>query len=321
MKLDGKFTSLEMNSYGRGNRPVRAVVNEATVKSVLGLDLKTSGERAIQAFRGTNAYAVGGKHSRKKDETRNLRSRAVVPLRVMEDFFASSGGVDQLEARLLDTLFVPHNDANNGVLTAYDDGTLRPHGLYTKSDYRLIGALTFVDPPGSPAQHNHEDIAGCDRDAIWNVIFPLKLDHPAQMAATEFQRDGGKAMEMGEATLWDAGWLHRGLGNATRSERVFLHLVVAPYWMVVPDAKKRDFRGLSKKKQELLEEMDTSESRQDPWMMLDSLQYGDSHRHGMSQEYNDGVSLHAKKSPLAEWIARLKKRRPKAAAKKKAGKR
>ena len=44
-------------------------------------------------------------------------------------------------------------------------------------------ALTFVDPPGSPAQHNHEDIAGCDRDAIWNVIFPLKLDHPAQMAA------------------------------------------------------------------------------------------------------------------------------------------
>jgi len=229
---DGKFTSLEMNGYGRGNRPVRAVVNAATVKRILGLDLRTSGDRAIRAFRGTNEYAVGSKHSRRREDAaaapQNLRTRSVVPLKVVENFFKSSGGVDGLEARLLETLFVPHCDRSLGVLTAYDDGTLRPHGLYKKEDYRLIGALTFVDPPGSPAQHNHEDIAGCDRDAIWNVVFPLKLDRPAQIAATEFQRDGGKSMDEGEATLWDAGWLHRGLGNATSTERVFLHLVVAP---------------------------------------------------------------------------------------------
>lgn len=310
---DGKFTSLEMNGYGRGNRPVRAVVNAATVKRILGLDLRTSGDRAIRAFRGTNEYAVGSKHSRRREDgaaaPQNLRTRSVVPLKVVENFFKSSGGVDGLEARLLETLFVPHCDRSEGVLTAYDDGTLRPHGLYKKEDYRLIGALTFVDPPGSPAQHNHEDIAGCDRDAIWNVVFPLKLDRPAQIAATEFQRDGGKSMDEGEATLWDAGWLHRGLGNATSTERVFLHLVVAPYWMVVPDARKRDFRGLPKKKRELLEDMDTSEN-ENPWMMLDELQYGDSHRHGMSQEYNDEIPLHARNSPLAEWIARMKKRRP-----------
>ena len=130
------------------------------------------------------------------------------------------------------------------------------------------------------------------------------------MAATEFARDGGSEMNEKQATMWDACWPHRGLGNNTSEERIFLHLVIAPYWMVTPDSSTRNFRGLSKEKQEMVRKL-AKQSRgmsEDDlqWQFLTEIQYGSADHHGISQEYNNGMPLTSPVSKFHEWIDRLR---------------
>ncbi len=301
-----KFYSLEMNSYGKGNRPVRAVVNENTVQNILQKDMCKHGDSAISMF-GGEAFTFGARHDK---ASLPKRKRSIVSLESMNVFFKDSGGVDGLEKRLLDTLLQPHEGIYNGVLLSNANGMLIPHNMYDHKDFRLVTALIFNDPPGSSEQNVHEDVAGCDRDPIWNIIFPLKLTKCAKMAATEFARDGGSEMNEKQATMWDACWPHRGLGNNTSEERIFLHLVIAPYWMVTPDSSTRNFRGLSKEKQEMVRKL-AKQSRgmsEDDlqWQFLTEIQYGSADHHGISQEYNNGMPLTSPVSKFHEWIDRLR---------------
>ena len=304
---DGKFHSLEMNAYGKGNRPVRAIVNERTAQEILQKNMCEHGETAISMF-GGDAFAFGTRHD--KASLVPARKRSLVSPRAMDAFFQDSGGIDGLERRLLNTLFQPHEGSQNGVLVADSEGLLIPHSLYDSRDFRLIAALIFNDPPESSEQNVHSDVAGCDRDPVWNIIFPLKLTQCAKMAATEFRRDGGSDMNERQATMWDACWPHRGLGNRTSDDRVFLHLVIAPYWMVTPDSGSRDFRGLPKDKRQMLRKLAkpsrgmTEDDMQ--WQFLTELQYGSAEHHGISQEYNNGLPLTAPASKFHEWIDRLR---------------
>lgn len=303
----GKFRALEMNSYGRVNRPVRAIVNAPTASRVLGCNLRLRGEKLIDDLR-ESTFVFGRAHDAMPEAP--SRSRAVLRPSMADALFEACGGVNGLEQRLLRTLFVPHADCRNGVLVDGETDRLQPHQLYDHRDYRLVAAMLFADPAGSSAQGVHEDVVGCDRDAVWNVVFSLQLESPAKVAATEFQRDGGCSMDVDEATMWDAGWPHRGMGNATDATRVFLHLLVAPYWMVVPDAQKRDFRGLPEDKRVLLRQLAKPSTRMSEddavWQFVTEVQCGSGHRHGISQEYNDGVALHERDSPIRPWIERIK---------------
>ena len=302
-----KFHSLEMNSYNKGNRPIRAVVNSKTVKDILQIDLCERGEEVAKSL-GGKMFSFGQKHDKKK---RPQRKRSIISFEKMDEFFASSGGVKGLEERILNILIRPHECIKNGVLLADDDGYLLPHRLYTYKDYRLFTALIFNDPPDSSAQKLHEDVAGCDRDPIWNIIFPIKLKSCAKMAATEFVRDGGSNMQENQATMWDACWPHRGLGNNTNNERIFLHLVFAPYWMIIPDSSTREFHGLSTDKKYMLKKLSkkTKYMSEDDvqWQFVTEIQYGNREHHGLAQEYNNGLPLTSPVSNMQEWIDRLKR--------------
>ena len=299
MANSGKFYSLEMNRSG--NRPVRAVVNENVAQYILQKDMCQHGESAIRQF-GGDLFDFGDKHDRVGV---SKRKRSVVSLKAMEEFFSDSGGVEGLENRLLETLFHPHADINDGVLVADVNGMLLPHRLYNREDYRLIAAFIFNDPPNSPEQNLHEDVAGCDRDAIWNIIFPLKLTQCAKMAATEFRLKGGREMNSKQATMWDGCWPHRGLGNHTQDERIFLHLLVAPYWMVTPDSANKEFNGLSEEKRRMLVQLSKQGVGDSQWQFLQEVQYGNDYHNGISQEYNNGLPLTATASEFHVWVDRL----------------
>lgn len=278
---NGKFHSLEMNSYGKGNRPVRAIVNKDIVQHILRRKLTEDTDTIIKMF-GGQAFDFGTRHDKK---SLHKRRRSIISLKEIDDFFRESGGVDGLEKRLLDILFIPHENTKNGVLLADGNGMLSPHYLYDRTDFRLITAMIFNDPGNSSEQNIHEDVAGCDRDPIWNIIFPIKLSQCAKMAATEFLRNGGCEMNAEQATMWDACWPHRGLGNKTLNERVFLHLLIAPYWMVIPDSSTRDFKGLCEEKQRLLRKLAKpcrGCSEEDlKWQFVTELQYGNAEHHGI----------------------------------------
>ena len=167
----------------------------------------------------------------------------------------------------------------------------------------MIASLIFIDPVGSSEQNVHEDVAGCDRDAIWNLIIPLNLENCATMAATVFSHSGGSHMNVGEGTMWDACWPHRGLGNQTKSDRVFLHLVFAPYWMVLPDPDTSNWNGTPDDvKEQVLKPLS---NHGDPWEFVREVQNGKLKVNGISQEYNNGKPLHDASSPLLSWVRRL----------------
>lgn len=120
-------------------------------------------------------------------------------------------------------------------------------------------------------------------------------------AFSDFSPSGGRAMEEDEATLWDSGWNHRGLGNATSRERVYLQFTFAPYWMVVPDPVRREWNGIPEEVQRRV----LAQYDDDPWTFVEHVQGGKGDVHGLNQEYNAGVSLHDGRSPLRSWIRRL----------------
>ena len=209
---------------------------------------------------------------------------------------------------MLDIVFQPHGNVNDGVLVGEEnpegvEPLLMPHKLYTSRDYRLIGALIFHDPVGSSVQDVHEDVSGCDRDAVWNIVFPLMMDGMAKPAASEFSSTGGCAMTLEEATMWDGCWPHRGLGNQSGVERVYLHMVFAPYWMVIPDGTSKTLNGLQERHKTILTKLSLTDN--DPWPFVNQIQYGKGGLHGISQEYNNSIPLWAEDSPMLNWIKRV----------------
>lgn len=112
---------------------------------------------------------------------------------------------------------------------------------YTVNDYRLLSAAIFIDPVGSSAQEFHDDMHGFDRHAVWNIVIPLQLPEGFATQVAENKRDSSEYMSRGgkryiqgmdDAVVWDANWPHRGAGNPTDTDRVQLHLIFAPKWML-----------------------------------------------------------------------------------------
>ena len=48
--------------------------------------------------------------------------------------------------------------------------------------------------------------------------------------------------EIDEAVCWDGGWMPNGTGNRTKEDRIQLHLVFAPKWMII-DMPVKDLIG------------------------------------------------------------------------------
>jgi hypothetical protein len=296
------FKSLEMNAYGTGNRPVRAVVSKSTMQSLLGdFNACEHGNEAATMLGGPE-FDFGKSRDKTTAKSRRRQTVTVAQLeRFLATFNISQGNLDSFERQLLNTLF---QYAPEGVLLGDDrTGNIQARN-YSASDYRLVACLIFIDPVGSAEQNVHEDVAGCDRDAVWNLIIPLHLDECATMAATIFSHSGGSEMGIGEGTMWDACWPHKGLGNKTSTERVFLHFVFAPFWMVLPDPYARDWHGtpVSVRDEVLLPLSKTD----DPWEFIEEIQNGAKGVNGISQEYNNRYPLHDALSPLKSWVDRLK---------------
>ena len=96
--------------------------------------------------------------------------------------------------------------------------------------------------------------------------------------------------------------------NETRSERVFLHLVFAPYWAIVPIASERNWNGVSEEKQKRLKLDDIDLRGSNEEGVIDGMQNGHKETNGLRQEYNDGFPLHSPKSPLLSWVVRAKQK-------------
>lgn len=145
---------------------------------------------------------------------------------------------------------------------------------------------------------------GCDRDAVWNIVIPLKLDDCPRMAASLFSHTGGRPMKAGQATMWDACWDHQGLGNTTSESRIFLHLLFLPFWMFVPDVDAQDWKFDNDR---LVDQIEVIARGGSPplsaWRHVTQIQKS------MEEEYNKDRSgkvhrLYDGSSPLLSWMRR-----------------
>jgi hypothetical protein len=113
---------------------------------------------------------------------------------------------------------------------------INPSRSYGIDCYALGFVSIFTDPAGSSEQAFHEDVHSMDRHAIWNFMLPLDL--PSERAgpvALNFRQD-----QMGphyqqtidDLVCWDANWLHKGAGNKASADRIQLHLIFFPRWML-----------------------------------------------------------------------------------------
>lgn len=137
----------------------------------------------------------------------------------------------------LSTLAAGRTDLPSFIIKHVLPELVNPMRPYQSKDYRLLSAAVFVDPVGSSEQEFHEDLHGMDRHAVWNILIPLQLPvGPTLPIAENFRdrdiRDKVKPQTMTDAVMWDAGWPHRGTGNQTDRDRLQLHLIFAPNWMI-----------------------------------------------------------------------------------------
>ena len=103
------------------------------------------------------------------------RRREVVDVEKLETFLKKyniSTNIDDFESALLSGLF---QYAPDGVLLGSSESGIHLRD-YAAQDYRIIASLIFKDPVGSSEQHVHEDVAGCDRDAIWNLYYTVEFE-------------------------------------------------------------------------------------------------------------------------------------------------
>ncbi len=325
---EDKIAIIEYNHTG--NRPVRAVVSKRTVQRLLpAFDACVHGDDSIKILGGAMFSFGVTRDKRDSGPVRNkirkrkkvpstkvpsirrpnaVRKRSVVSVDQLETFFKKFCGTDikTFEANAKSSILSHQPD---GVLLEHNNApgylqTGSPVGIYKKDDYALVAALIFNDPPGTSVQVMHDDVAGCDRDAIWNMIIPLRLTQCARMAESQFRPNGAK-MNVGEATMWDACWRHRGLGNNTDTERVFLHVVFAPYWMMIPNTVKKEWQGF--------EHLGMTDIY--GWPFFNHIHNGHGMTNGIVKEYNRkeningdivAVPLHDDESPLKSWVDRCR---------------
>lgn len=261
-ELSENFCDLTVNGNGR---PVRGIVSAAGTDRILQssdrFGLEMMDDSVMETLR-----SFGGQFD--KDATGNvtrMRTNISVPQldsflsRFAKDHPGAVSGVDQLEKNLIKHILpmYPHG-------ASYPDRE-REGYIYNRSyrpeDYKIIFAGLFIDPPGSSEQFTHSDVSMADRDALWNVTFPIdhELHEPYVIAESMSggNHRGGDPLHLREACIWDAGWPHKGNGNPTDHRRVLLHLALAPYWMItckLDKAGELDFGDLDDRvKEDLLE--------------------------------------------------------------------
>jgi len=295
-------------------RPLRAIVSGTGVQKMLPITERKQAKEFLLSHAGT-PHAKGKRFDKKGNAVhRTARSIDVETFKAfLTKYVTGKPSLDTFENHVRDTVlgFYP-----NGV--SYQDK--RHKGkvydrTYTPSDYVIIFAGIFEDPPGSSEQNTHADVGMADRDALWNIVFPLELHDPYVMAQSMAKKEPSKArMQADQATMWDAGWAHRGLGNPTHHKRVLLHLALAPYWFVVPTVRPGppasiDWREVSKSVRERLERKDGVDLE-----FFEHLHNGDGHAHtktnmlksSISKEYNNGVGLSKTKAEMRSWIERAR---------------
>ncbi len=239
-----------------------------------------------------------------KIETRTMDRRCVLPVADFATFLRRCGGrtVDEFEAACLDHLFRYSPDC---VLLGSEthDGIINRE--YTRTAYGLACAMLFVDPIGSPAQEFHIDVKECDRDAVWNLLVPLRVMDEPKMAASMFSSSGGRVAHAGEATMWDAGWDHQGLGNSTAHDCFFLHLLFIPFWLLVPDVDSQMWHFDDRRLQCHIHDAIAASKKSTAWEYLRRVQTS------VEQEYNRDARGHVHRlygddSPLRPWCERMR---------------
>lgn len=297
-RCDSRFSDITLNGTGR---PVRAIVSECSVDCILN----TTGRITFDMVCTDVLRSFGDVFDRHPAPMRKRSYMSVNELgNVLKRFGDKHEGavstVYELESRIKQELM---NFYPNGI--SYGDGSGRVYNRsYQPSDYKIIFAGLFIDPPGSAAQSTHEDVSAADRDAVWNIVLPVELDEPYVIAFSESGgvHKGGREVGLREAAMWDAGWPHRGLGNDTQKRRVFLHLVFAPYWMVSVrvTTKGLDFGNMDNEVQQTLRSFDGVDV--DFISRLHGKVGCSKHASSISKEYNDGRDVHDSCGPMISWV-------------------
>ena len=124
---------------------------------------------------------------------------------------------------------------------------------------------------------------------MWNLVFLIQLPsgvgHVAQSnRMSDIEIDRYKVQCMDEVVCWDGGWLHRGTGNRTTQDRIQLHIVFAPKWMII--------------------DMSTEELE---WFGVNSTDVRLA-RAEIAREYNSGTSIDETRSGVGYWVNRLRKK-------------
>ena len=297
---DPNAVHLELNRSK--NRPVRAILPVNMVSALLpGFDAWRHGLSAIALFSADihrDVISFGTARDKSKVSVPR-RGRLVIPTNrfvAFLDRFCKTSLI-AFEANCLETIF---QYAPRGVLLKDEKTDAVMNREYTRDVYKLAAALIFLDPPGSSVQEFHIDMHDCDRDAVWNMVVPLSMgpsDAP-RVAASEFVDRGGREMRMGEATLWDACWNHQGLGNQTDAPRIYLHLLFVPFWMVAPNCVSKQWHFENEALKAHIETLAKASGKQKTtgWQYIQGIQ------ESLAKEYNAGVPLDDRGSPLASWV-------------------
>ena len=168
-RCDFRFSDITLNGTGR---PVRAIVSECGVDRILN----TNGRISVDMVCTDVLRSFGDVFDRHIAPVRQRSHMSVNDLenvlkRFGDQYEGAVSTVYELESRIKQELM---NFYPNGI--SYGDGSGRVYNRsYQPSDYKIIFAGLFIDPPGSAA----------DRDAVWNIVLPVELDEPYVIAFSE----------------------------------------------------------------------------------------------------------------------------------------
>ena len=302
------FTNVTLNQSGR---PIRAVLTDKTTEEVFGkINRECVREKIneVRATKGKEPWHFGVESARATVNRERVGLSVDDLSQIFEECRGENDGkdytVDAIEQRARD--FLLHSHEQGGLLyTDPKDQTRAYNREYTADEYNIIFAGVFIDPVGSQTQSMHEDI-NADRDPIWNIVIPIVLTSPAMTAPSDRCRLACERNPMGinQSTMWDAGWPHQGLGNDTSSDRIMLHLVLAPKWMVTPSTGAEDEREWD------ISALDLKFAENDR-SFIRFVQHGPpgadvlpgSHGH-LSIEYNNGKTIHDPRGVMWSWVER-----------------
>ncbi len=115
---------------------------------------------------------------------------------------------------------------------------------YVEEELVVIRTSLFVDPPGSDEQSMHVDIDPSkwkyrkkSKLIVWNILLPIEL--PVNENDTEFLFHSDKSKQFSRKTnlndvvVFNGSQMHRGKGNNTLENRIYLMIVLVPRWLLV----------------------------------------------------------------------------------------